>query len=207
MANLSSLYSSVRLYAQQCPDATIDKFLIEAVREFCRESWYYQQTEFINQVVDTASYTLVPANGAEIISVESVEQDENYLLPLTERDATGPNGNVTGFRFEPPNTITIYPTPTESITNGLEVREVIMPPENTTTIPDSVYRNFKETIAAGALANILMIQNEAWTNPELATEKLRQFIIGINKAKGDRKRDFRPGPIRVRPISFTLRRF
>jgi len=204
MAALSSMYSSVRLFAQQCPDATIKKFLIEAIRDFCRRSWYYQQTVLVNQVAGTGTYTIVPSNSEEVIAIDYVQQDGVNLDPIDQEDADYNGREATGYVFEPPNYLFITPTPTTSVTSGIELRLVLMPPENTTTLPDSIYRNYKETIAAGALSYILSMQNEAWSNPALAQQKYLEFMNGVYAAKGQRLRGFRAGPISVKPRAFAI---
>jgi len=207
MAALSSLYSSVRLYAQQCPDATIDKYLIEAVREFCRQSLYYQATQISNVVSGQSVYTLSPSTGEEVHAIAGLEVDGVTYKSLDQSDIGRNDYTITGYQFEPPNYLNISPVPTANITNGLEIRLVLLPSESTTTIPDSVYRNYKEIIVAGALAYILSQQNEAWSNPELAQFMLQRFEVGFKQAKGERMRGFRNGPISIRPRTFTLGRW
>ena len=204
MAALSSFYSSVRLYAQQCPDATIDKYLLEAVREFCRQSWYYQATLVTNVVAAQSVYTITPSTGEEVIAIAGVELDGSTLTAFTQEDIGRNDITLTGFQFEPPNYLNISPEPTENITDGLEVRLVLQPAEGASTIADSIYRNHKETIVAGALAYILSQQNEAWSNPSLAQFMLQRFEVGYKAAKGERMRSFRPGTISVRPRPFLI---
>lgn len=205
MANLSDLRREVRLHASQCPDTTIDYALIRAMREFCRETWYYQASVYINQVTGTGTYIISPSDGSEVISIEAVDLEvDSKLYPVTQTEASKSDGTVIGFQFEPPSYLIILPVPTTTVTNGIEARLVLMPPENTTTIPDSIYRNFKETIVAGALGFILSMQADSWSNPQLAAMKIQEFHIGMWRAKGDRKRDFRPGAIRVSSRPFLI---
>ncbi len=204
MAALSLLYSSVRLYAQQCPDATIDKYLNESIRQFCRESWYYQQGMIINQTSGIGTYSIVPSTNDEVLNIEAVEQSGTILFPLTQEQASNPAYTYTGYQFEPPSYLVINPTPTTTVASGLELRLILQPPEGSTTIPDSVYRNYKETIVAGALSNILNLQNEAWSNPALSNQMLQVYYNGIFKAKGERMRGFRAGPIIVTPRPFLV---
>lgn len=204
MAALSSFYSSVRLYAQQCPDATIDKFLLEATREFCRQSWYYQATQVANIVLGQSTYTLTPSTGEEVVAIAGLEVDGSTYNPLTQEDIGRNDLTLTGFQFEPPNYLSISPEPTANVTDGLEIRLVLQPAENASTIADSIYRNYKEIIVAGALAYILSQQSEAWSNPELAQFMLQRFETGWKAAKGERMRSFRPGSISVRPRPFLV---
>lgn len=206
MATLSSLYSSVRLLAQQCPDTTIDKYLIEAIREFCRESWFYQEVLTQNITASTSDYTLTPSSSQELIAVVSVKVDGDPLDPVRMQDVDAVSDEYVhrAWKFEPNNTLTIYPEPTATITNGLVTRVAIMPPENTTTIPDVIYRHYKETIVAGALTTILSLQNEAWSNPQKAMEKALEFRVGVNRAKGQRMTGFMPGNLRTQPRCYAI---
>lgn len=205
MANLSDLRKEVKLHANNCPDITIDYALIRALRTFCRESRYYQATIYIDQTAATTNYNIVPADNSEVHELESVElTSNNKLYPLTQEEASRSDGSVTGFYFYPPNVLSIYPQPTTTVVNGIEVRAVLIPPENTTTLPDSIYRNFKETIVSGALAYILSMQNEAWSNEKLAAYKNQEFVIGMFNAKGQTMRDFRAGGIKIKTRPFLI---
>jgi len=206
MAALSSLYSSVRVFANQCPDATIDKFLIEAVREFCRKSYFYQEELSINVVASTATYTVTPSSSQELITVTSVRVDDVPYAPVRTQEVNDVVGDwqYQSYRFEPNSSVTVYPTPTENVTNGLVVQAVIMPPENTTTVPDVIYRHHKETIVAGALYYILSMQNEAWSNTPLAATKRAEFISGMNTAKRQRSTGFVDKNLSMRARSFAI---
>lgn len=206
MANISDLRADVKLLAHQCPDFTIDKFLVESVRTFCRESWFHQELNTQNIVASTAAYTLTPSASMEVIAVDSVKVDDTPYMSLNSRDINQyPDNHFNNvWTFEPVATLTIYPTPTANVTNGLETKIVIMPTEASTTLPDSVYRHYKQTIVAGALYFILSSQNDAWSNPQLAGHKYREFYDGINKAKMDRIKGFLSHPLSVRPRPFLI---
>lgn len=205
MAALSDLRADVKVYANNCPDVTVDKYLVQAIRDFCQDTWYYQQSLVINQTAGTSIYQIVPGNGDEVIAIEAADQADTALTPLDQHEA-GDVVNMfgSGFQFEPPNFFVIYPEPTETIANNIQLRLVLQPPEGTTTLPDSIYRNFKQTIVSGALSYILSMNNEAWSNPDLAMVKLKEFTLGKFLAKGQRMRGFIPGPIRIRPRSFAI---
>lgn len=206
MAALSSLYSSVRLYAQQCPDTTIDKFLIEAIREFCRETGFYQETLTMNIVAAQSDYTLTPTSSQELIGVEWVKVDGSPVTATRKQDvAEYPDDySYTAYSFQPNDTLTVYPEPEANITNGLEARVIIMPPESTTTIPDSIYRHFKEGIVQGALSYILGMQNEAWSNERLSIQMKQMFALTLNRAKADKMRGFVSRPLSVKQRPFLI---
>lgn len=204
MANISDVRASVRQWANGCPDVTIDKYVVEAVRNFCRESYYYQQGMTINQVSGQASYSLAPSNSDEVVTILAVEQSGSSLKQYMGAELNDSSFSGAGYQFEPPSYLVIAPTPTASVTNGLELRLALQPPEGTTTLPDSIYRNFKEAIAAGALSVILSMQNEVWTNPTLASIKGQQFAHAVHTAKGLRMRGFVNGPIRIRPRQYLI---
>lgn len=207
MANLSDLRQSVRVFANQCPDITIDKFTVEALREFCRLSWYYQEVKLINLVASQAAYTLTASSANnEVIGVDFIKREGSPDFNTDTRDYTDSTtldgGN--GFTYDHSNVLTLYSTPTASVTNGLKADLVLMPIDTTTTIPDEIYRHYKEAIVAGALSYILMLQNEAWTNPQLAQMMQSKFTNGVFAAKGQRARRFQAGNLKVKSRRFSI---
>jgi hypothetical protein len=204
MAAISDLRTDVKLHTNNCPDITIDRAITRSVRFFCKESQYYEGTIFEDQVAGTSDYTLTFSADTNVVTVKAVElSDDNRIYPLNFNQAMR-GDSVSGFIFEPPSTLTILPTPTTNVTDGIEVKVVLMPTESTTVFPESIYRNYKESIVAGALWYLLSMQNEAWSNPQLATQKLSEYQQGIFSAKGQRMVDFMPGPKRIKSRPFSI---
>lgn len=200
---ISTLYPDVRLIANNCPDATISYAIIRAMRDFCRDSWFYQKTILMNQVDSQSIYPLTLSTGDEIIAVDSVEMDSRPMYPLDSRDYSQSSGGISrGFQFEPPNILVIVPTPTTYVADGIKVRAVLSPAENTTVIPESIYRLHNTDISHGALSYILRMQNEAWSNPQLAQQMEILFREGIFEAKGKRIRGFQARNLTIKPRSF-----
>lgn len=204
MATFSQLYPEIKQLANQCPDVTIDRYILRALRVFCQDSKFYQKTIRINQTDTQMTYPLVIANSTdEVIGIESVEQDNRPLYPLDQKDYSMTFGGIIrGFQFEPPNLLVIIPTPDQYLEQGIKVRCILQPTEAATTIDESVYRRWKYILQDGALAGILMMQNESWSNPQLAQAKEQVFREGVSKAFIQRERGFQPRDLRMKPRSF-----
>src|SRR5689334_16334934 len=131
MANLSSLRADVRVFANNCPDVTVDKYLVQAIRDFCKESWYYQQTLLVNQTASTATYTITPASSEEIIAIDIAKQGGSKLYPVDQHETSDTvwssftDWNTGRYQFEPPNSFTVFPIPTTTVSNNFELRLVV----------------------------------------------------------------------------------
>jgi hypothetical protein len=204
MANFSQLYPEIKLLANQCPNSTIDNYIVRAARIFCQDSKFYQRTIVLNQTDTQAVYPLILSGVTdEVVGIESVEQDNRPLYPLDQKDYSNAFGGISrGFQFEPPNLLVIVPTPSQYKANGIKARCILQPSETASTLDESIYRRWKYAIQDGALAGILSMQNEPWSNSQLAGEKEASFREGISKAFIQRERGFQPRDLYIKPRSF-----
>lgn len=206
-APISNLYTEVRQHANQCPDVTINTAVVKCLREFCRQSWYLQELlPPIDIVANQATYTLVPSTGFDIINVDTMKVSgyPYVAVSLQDIDDMPDNTAYMGYSFEPTNLLTLYPTPTSAMAAALSVRITEMPQETATTIPDTIYNYYKTDLVSGALAYILSMQKESWSNPSLAAAKEVEFRRGIYNAKMRRSRGFISRPASMRPRPFAI---
>jgi hypothetical protein len=59
--------------------------------------------------------------------------------------------------------------PNVDIAAGLKVWINIMPFDGALSVPKILWTHYKDTITSGALADLLMIANKPWTNPDLGS--------------------------------------
>jgi len=92
------------------------------------------------------------------------------------------------FYFQDPSCISIGRSPSFSQEENLEELSIHMevaPTQGTCSISSEVYNLWGETISYGAVARLLLIQNESFSNAELSTYFDRKFKEGVKKARAD----------------------
>lgn len=207
MTDISSLCSRVTPELTGCPDVVAIEYLRDAVIEFCDRSWYWaEELSPINTVANTATYTLSAPSGESIISsIISVSHKDTVLKRRTEtemdrlisgwKDEGGLQAN--SYTSTVVNVIRLYPYPTDSVTGAIKARVALKPSRTATTIPQSIYDNYLEAIAAGAKSRLMAMTNQPWSNPAMSAYYQSIFDRGITSAKIVFVRGFNNSPINL----------
>jgi hypothetical protein len=77
----------------------------------------------------------------------------------------------------------LYPIPEDLSTDGLEVHVILEPDKTCTTVPDFLYRDYRDEIADGALAELFGAVSVPWYDQALADRYEAEFKNGYNNAK------------------------
>lgn len=173
MTSLDAFLPSIRPYAPGVSDLAAYFGIRQAAIEFCERTniWRFED-EF--DVSSDQCEALMSLPGSEIHMIEGVWFEGNKLEPITPeylderfpgwragRDVSGVPRYVTQTE---PNTITLVPRTAGRVKLALFLK----PSQDTDELPDFLAAQHRQTIAHGALANILLIPNQSFTNPELA---------------------------------------
>ncbi len=185
MADISVFLPKVRQYAPGAAEPAAYDAIREAVIEFCDRTrlWRDKITE------TTAAFgpiTLTPAAGAAIADIDLVRVEGRQLERVSSqylddrygawRDTTftGTPSFVTQLAEDE---ITIVPWAACDVDVYVRYR-----PTNTTeTIPDFIADGYASTIQAGALARLLMIPGQPFTNPDLAMAFAQRFQADLDQ--------------------------
>lgn len=197
----SDFYSEIRPHLPHCPESTMDRALRTTSAEFfaSTSAWKVKLAEQ-DLTIDISNYSLTPPADTIIERiVEAYVMDEDggdrnslrEIWPITIASLLElrPNwreedGNPTNFVHDINNTtITVFPTPIGTVTNGLVLWSTVSPDIDTGTgIPEELYRRHKITLSKGVLARLLSQPNKAWTDYEQAEIYQKQFNRGKTKA-------------------------
>lgn len=173
MKSLDEFLPNIRMYAPGVADPTAYFAIRQAAIDFCERTraWRFED-EFAVQADDYEGL-LAPAN-AVIHEIEEVWFDGNKLarktpaqldalLPDWRSGGAKPTGLPSYVTQTEQNTITLVPFGTGSVKLSLFLK----PAQDADELPDFIADQHRETIAWGALARILLIPNQSFTNPEM----------------------------------------
>lgn len=203
MPTIQDVVAEIRTHAKSCPDFTLERAVRRALREFCRESWYYQRTLKLDAVANQTAYHLELNTDQEVVGILSCMYKELPLFSARPEDyRVGMYGEPGLFQFEPPSYLLVSPVPTQNEVEAFKVRLVLQPKESSDDVPEEIYRQFKLVLEAGALSFIYSMPEELWSNAPMAAEMERQFRIGCFNAKRLRHRGHTSGSMQIRPRGF-----
>jgi hypothetical protein len=192
MAKSPSLFiPDVLMYAPACPDFTIEQHILSAAIKFCEDSKAYQvEMDPISSVTGIGEYDLEPPTGTTVESIHSVKFNGIPLTPVSTRGMddrvpkrTTYNGTPKYYLKNSSTTLLLGPTPSSSITNGIQIRLVLKPKRTVTTLPDELYDDFYEAILRLALYRILSVPRKDWTDKVAAREQMALYQDELRRAK------------------------
>jgi hypothetical protein len=199
--------------AQVCrkaPTATLRRAFVRALRELCQQSQWLLMTLDGSLTANTQKYVLGNDPELEIIGIKAMSATQTLptgiqTWPLTISDSTTwdpnmPAGMPTKFCYIPEAQFAVQPIP--SIDYGCRITIVLQPKEGAVSVPEAPLLKYSNEVEAGAMAYLMSLPGQPWSNPGEAMKREREFRSGISNAKADAQRAFNIGPMRVRPRQF-----
>lgn len=179
-------------HVPNAPNALIRQAVIDAAAEFCtRTNAWNEIQDAVLTSANNADYELELPSGAQPLTIEDVWIGTERLTPLPMRQlqlvlpawqtAVGTpvyynsEFDMLGFR--------VFPAPAASGL-ALRIRGSFTPTEASESLPDFMWTKYRETIASGAKARLLIApENMAWSNPKLGAYHQVLFDTGIADAR------------------------
>lgn len=207
MAALSDFNQLIRTYLPGAPDPTIEFATRRAARRFCSLSWFARRSISVTLVSGQAVYTLSPTSeDEEIVGVHAVEFDDNPLDPTKPELVNTSSGTPKVFYFEPEEALTLNPVPDSGVDgDSISVRIAVQPTRTTSTIADDIVREYEQCIADGAIAWIMAMPKQPWSDPQGAQMMERKFMSQVMRAKESAMRGHMPWGLGVRRPVFAVR--
>lgn len=192
MATVISLIPDVAVEINEAPNAAIKKALVDATREFCRETMFWHESlAATDTVVDQADYTLTLPADSEIVDLVSIKYNENETLtPKTDAqlermsdDWRTDTGDPYYYQRLGNATIKVIPIPQTVITDAIVVKAALQPAKTATTIDDKIIDDYGEYIIYGALGRLFRMSNKPWTDLNLSASYTAMFRSKFGEAK------------------------
>lgn len=203
MATLDQFLPWVLPSAVNCPTPLAYQAIKDAAREFCVATNVIQEGSTQAGRSGRASYTIDEPSGTKLNQVLRVTWEGSTLSPVAAGDvklATALRGSVGDAVVEAGTprqfyqrtpldpTIYLWPVPDDkavNATNGLYIKAAFAPYPAATSLPDELFEYYVTAVAAGALASLLSMPEQPWTNPNMAAINRKTFYASVAKAKRD----------------------
>jgi hypothetical protein len=197
MVSYDAFLPRVLIDAYGCPEIVATQAIRDAVIEFCSRSNFIQRDhDPITVVTGISDYDLEPPTGQLVVKILKCWFKMTELSPIAPDFVNSPafyNSSIPdnapsiatplSFTQKDERTFSIYPSSKDTVANGLTLRISLKPTRASTTCEDSIFEDYAETIAHGALARLLVSPGKAYMNVAAAGMHGAAFNTGINDAR------------------------
>ena len=218
MKSLDLFVPWVEPNAYGAPEPLIKQMLLDAAIDFCGETNIVQTVEVQTVTEGEPRYDLAVPAQQTLVTVLDVFYRERRLRPALAENIesgaalrAGVDTAVESRRGTPElfyqitpsdSAVFLWPLPDQTVADGLGIRASFEPARNATSLDDKLYGSV-QTIAYGALARLLIMPGQPFTNPALAEEYERRFSSAISASRGEARRGNVRASSFVRPRSFV----
>ena len=189
----ASFLPRVLPFAPGVPDQVAEDAILQAAIDFCKRSrtWRTELPAF-DIVANTATYTLASPRADAVIS-DVLRAELNGLdMPLKTPDQLDDSwpGWKTAQAFTPScwhmaneRQMRLVAIPTQAATAAITASVALKPAVNATTIDQTVFEEHYQAIADGALATLLAMPDNSWTDDIRAMSRKAVFNGTIVSAR------------------------
>ena len=155
--------------APGCPEPIAFDAIRQAAIEFCERTRIWRDTDQF--MADEFGDIFAPAQSV-VYQIEDARFDGRRLIPIGVQDLNGmyPDCDWTTKTGEQPQYVTqLHPDTIKvvpSMSGMVTLTLLLKPTNNAQELPDFIFDQYARTIADGALAEILMIPGQPYTNPQ-----------------------------------------
>lgn len=206
MAALTEFLKHVQLEVPNCSQPVLLEAVLRACIEFCERTELIDETTTVDTVIGTATYTPSFTSGMLAQRLVYVERDG---LPLTRsnrdlfnayselRDA----GEAEYYYLSSTGKLALGPIP--DAVETLDLKAIVKPADNATTVPDVLVDDWLPAIASGAKARLFAQKNTPWYDPTEAVMQSNMFTSGVTDATNSRNTGRSGAQLRVkmRPLA------
>lgn len=185
MVDLSVFLPHIKQYAPGVATPTAYFGIRQAAIDFCQRTKTWRYEDDFDVSADDAEQITTPSNSV-LVDLELVLFENCDLLPKTTawlddnvrgwRTNTGDSSTAKYVTQTEPNTIRLVP----SAAGHVNIYAWLKPSQDADQVPDYLGDQYRETIAHGALARILMMPNMPFSNPQLGAMFLGLFNSALD---------------------------
>lgn len=172
MKDLDAFLPGILPFAPGCATPTAYFGIRQAAIEFCERTRLWRSEDEFDVTLEGCEAVMSP-EGSVILEFEKALFNDQPLIPKTtlwlDNNENGwRSGALTGrpryISQTAPDTVSLVPRQA----GRLKMYLWLKPSQDCTELPDFMADKYRETIAFGALARILIIPNQSFTNVEMA---------------------------------------
>ena len=197
----------IRPEAQGCPDFVMERAVRDSATEFCqRTDIYVPEPEFITVIAGVNEYAVSLPSGTELKHIIDIFDDKTALQPVSYSVLLLKLGDETTRGtpryYAQRDNLDFYLAPIPSAVDSLRVLYSVKPSPASTSIPDTIGKEHRETIARGALFRLQMMSGQPWQNPNAASINKQLFESEVGRTVRQVKYGYSGGSLTAKSRAF-----
>lgn len=159
----------VRTEAHGAPDFLIERAIRESAIDFCVKTDAYRlEPENIQIIAGIDEYDLTIPTGTELNHIIDIYRNRETLSPVSytrmlEVQGDGSQRGKPKYYAQRDNTV-FYVAPVPSEKETLKVLYSVKPTSTSSSIPDTIGKEYRETLVHGAVYRLQMMSDQPWSN-------------------------------------------
>lgn len=210
----SQFLPEVLPHCQDAPETIAINAIRNATIQLLEEShWLITTAPCLTGAANIATYPVLLEPDTEIVRIQQGFYDNMPLYPKSDDelramyptfDWRAISGNPRWLLRDPDDSSSILLVPCPQVTESMALSVVcaIRPTRTAAGVATSVYEKWLEEIAHGAIARLMTMPGQSFTNKQLALYHSAMFRSGIGSAKIDRNRNLERTSRVMRPPRF-----
>lgn len=180
-----------------CPEPLIDDAVRVAAIAFCAGSACIRERIAFNTVT-AQDYVVMAPVGGDVVRVYRVMIGDTILQPTRrdDFDEDGDRGQPREYYVEGDNTLRLYPVP--DAIYAVVAHVSVKPDRDAATLDDMLFNRYRDDIASGAKAKLMLMANQPWANTSGAELHAAIFNNAIDMAAHRRATGGVSAPLRTR---------
>lgn len=205
MAALSDFLPYVSLHCTGAPEPSMLHEIRSAAMLFCERTRAWKALQTVSVRAGRGEIEIPLEDDAVVVVIEEAIFDGNKLAPMALdelknewRDWITQTGTPIHFTQLDPDHLRLVPKPNADFPKGLTLRIAYKPDRNACRVPDWLYQQYAEVIAAGAIGRLAGTRAFPCFDPAVSTYYLQLFTAGCDRAMHEADKSFTRTPRRVR---------
>lgn len=206
MKPLEDLLPRILPRVPNCAEPLALQAIRTAAMEFCERSRLWRSQDAFTITADDDYAAVCVPYGAVLFEIESARFAG---LPLDPVSISWLDGNIVGWRTKTataakwltqtePDTVRVVP----AAEGELDLSLILKPSDEAEYLPDWMIQSHGRTLADGALAEIMMLPGQPFTNPNLSDYHRNRFDQELAKLTGANIKGQQGAPMRTKPHFF-----
>lgn len=202
MIELEAFLPLVLPYAPACTDPLAEHHVRVAATTLCKRTRAWRETDCFMSSGEPIEAVCIPPY-ANLHEIEDVWFNGK---PLSRKSYGDAQGNACVTESGSPRAVTQIAPDTLRLTppgrGEMKLSLFLKPDPQADMLPRFLFDHFGQEIAAGALAEILLLPNQTWTNPQLAVIMNARFEAALDRNFAFNIRGQQRAPARTKPSYF-----
>ncbi|MDB2618467.1 hypothetical protein N9X96_00260 [bacterium] len=203
----SDLNVHIRPEVQGCPDFIIERAVRDAAIDFCRRTdVYIPEPEFVIVIGGVNEYSVTIPTGTELNHIIDIFDNHRALQPISYNELLRRLGDETE-RGKPAyysqrDNAEFFVAPIPNDSDSIRVVYSVKPTSTSTSIPDTIGKEYREALVHGALFRLQMMAGHPFTNPNMASVNKNLFEREVGRTTRQVKYGFSGGTLTCKARAF-----